>query len=157
MAYRIPSTEVVREALRRVLSRNRGVSSLSELTELVAEELQEEDPRYRLGTERLRRIATRMNAVRTTIYTRRGGSTPFASDCPVCGASLERVRNRTLTGADVALESRCTACPYWTGRDRRVPIRYAFHVREWRFGDPKSTKKRPERRIDMSAKNPKRL
>lgn len=157
MAYRIPSVETVRDALRRVLSRNRGVASLHELTELVAEELQEQDPRYRLGPERLRRIATRMNAVRTTIYTRRAGSSAFGKRCPVCGAALERVRNRTLTGADVALEARCTACPYWTGRDRRVPVRYAFHIREWRFSDPKRSKRRPEGPIDMSTKNSKRF
>lgn len=153
MTYRIPSVEKIRDVIRRVLTRTRGLGSLRELTDLVAEELQEEDPRYRVGPERVRRVASRMNAVRTTIHTRRSENVALREVCPVCGGRLRAVRNKTLTGKDVALEVRCTACPYWTGRERRVPVRYAFHLREWRFAHP-DAKRHSD---DMSTKNPKRL
>lgn len=136
MAYRIPSEDTVRDALRRVLSQHRGTGSLKELTGLVSAALQEDDPRYRISTERVRRIASRMNAIRTTIHTRRATQVPHRSRCPVCGGRLETVKNRTLGGDEVALEARCTQCPYWTGREERVPVRYLFHLREWRFARP---------------------
>ena len=146
MAYRIPSTERVRDAVRRVLSRDRSAASLHELTRLVRAELEEDDPRFRVGPERIRRLASRMNAVRTSIHTRRGATRDATAGCPVCGGRLEVVRNRTLRGDDVALEARCTECPYWTGREKRVPVRYAFHLREWRFA--KAPRRRPEGPIE---------
>ncbi len=120
-------------SLRRVLSRTGGVRSLSQLVALVAEDLQKRDPGYRLGPERVRRVAARMNAVKTTIYARRGDGGGPDRECPVCGAALERVRNRTLSGGSIELQARCTECPYWTGRVRRIPTRYAFALREWSF------------------------
>lgn len=134
MAYRIPDKETLEVAIRRALAQSGGAGSLSALLQLVTEELQRQDPRYRVGPVRLRRVASQHNAVRTTIHTRRASSDEALRDaCPVCGGVLKTVRNRTLTGETVALESRCTACPYWSGRHRRVPVRYAFHVREWSF------------------------
>lgn len=136
MAYRIPSEETLRDAVRRVLTQHRGIGSLKGLTEEVAEVLRKQDPRYRIGPERVRRVASRMNAVRTTIQTRRAPRGPQRERCPVCGGKMKSVRNRTLGGDAVALEARCSQCPYWTGRERRVPVRYTFHLKEWRFARP---------------------
>lgn len=138
MGYRIPSEDTLQEAVRRVLTRTGGVGSLIHLLELVADELHRKDPKYRVGPVRLRRVASRMTALRTTIYTRRGASDELQDHCPVCGAELKTVRNRTLTGGDVPLEARCPACPYWSGRERRVPVRYTFALKEWRFAKPKN-------------------
>lgn len=133
MGYHIPSESVLQDAIRRVLTRTGGAGSLSHLMDLVAGELQSSDETYRIGPTRLRRVASRMNALRTTIYTRRARASTLPTHCPVCGAELTTVRNQTLTGGAVALEARCQACPYWSGRERRVPVRYTFALKEWKF------------------------
>lgn len=133
MTYRIPGKATVQDAVLTVLKRSGSVGSLGRLTELVADELGRRDPQNRVGPERLRRLVVRMDHVRTTIHTRRGENRTLRKTCPVCGAPLETVRNRTLDGGAVDLQAKCTECDYWTGRERRVPVRYVFHLREWQF------------------------
>ena len=133
MGYRIPSEETLQEAVRRVLTRTGGAGSLTHLMELVVDELHRTDPTYRIGPVRLRRVASRMNALRTTIYTRRGNAKALQEHCPVCSATLVTVRNQSLTGGAVPLEARCPECPYWSGRERRVPVRYTFALKQWKF------------------------
>ena len=153
MGYRLPPVTTVEKAVRRVLAREGGAGSLVELHREVERVLRSEEPAYRLGVARLRRIVSRMNAVTTTIRARRGGPKAPKRECPVCGAAMESLRNRTLDGAVVEVDVRCTACPYWTGRDRRVPARYGFHLRRWRFAEGAS---RP-RSVDRSTRRRKRL
>jgi hypothetical protein len=117
----------LRRSLKRVLQRAGGVGTLTHLVELVNEELEREDPSHRVSGPRLRRIAVTEPEVRVVIHTRRAQSTRLSKTCPVCRSSLKRVENRTLTGDRVTLEARCTVCPYWTGRARRIPTRYGFH------------------------------
>ncbi|MBW3582792.1 MAG: hypothetical protein KY455_06800 [Euryarchaeota archaeon] len=133
MTYRIPPKGVLERAVLTVMRRRGSVGSLGRLTELVAHEVGRKDPQARIGPERLRRLVVRMDHVRTTIHTRRGESGTLRKACPVCGASLETVRNRTLDGGAVDLQAKCTECDYWTGRERRVPVRYVFHLRDWQF------------------------
>ena len=133
MTYRIPSKASLEAAVLKVLRRSPAVGSLSRLTTMVAEEIERTDPTARVGPERIRRLVARSDHVRTTIHTRRGDAEGPPARCPVCRGKLETVRNRTLSGGDIALNARCTECSYWTGRERRVPVRYVFHLREWRF------------------------
>lgn len=121
--------ERLEHALVHVLERSGGVRTLNRLVERVNEALAEDDPQYRVSPERLRRVAATHPRLRVQIHTRRAETRRLRPDCPVCGHGLERVENQTLSGSRVVLEARCTACPYWTGRARRVPVRYAFHMR----------------------------
>lgn len=132
MGYRIPSRTRLREAIAEVLLDAGAVRSQTQLAELVAERLHEEDPTFRVAGERVRRIAVEMPQVRVTITARRShDDVEGLSDCPVCGHGLRIRQNQTLDGGVVPLDRRCSHCPYWTGQDRRVPTRYAFHYRTW--------------------------
>ncbi len=103
---------------------------MNRLVHLVNDKLAQEDPRYRVSAQRVRRVAATHPRLRVQIHTRRAEARSLLKHCPVCGHPLQRVENQTLSGSRVVLEARCTACPYWTGRARRIPVRYVFHKRK---------------------------
>lgn len=125
MGYRVPSDEEVLGAVTRVLAREGTVTSQRELREEVLEELALLDDDYTVSGERVRVLAVRSRYVDLAI--RLGVSDRDPPDrCPVCRSGFEKVRNRTLDGEEVTIGWSCTRCPYWTGEDRRVPLRYTF-------------------------------
>lgn len=104
------------------------VASQTRLAQLVNDEL----PRGRVhvSPERLRQLAIRSGLVGVAIRTRTGGETPAAMDaCPVCGGKLTRTANKTLTGATTQTGYRCARCPWWTGRELRIPQHYVFQAK----------------------------
>ncbi len=129
MGYRLPDETRLRVVLTDVVDRSGGVRTLSRLVDLVGDALAQDDPRYRVSAERLRRIAVTSDKIRVQIHTRRSGSKRLKKACPVCGSRMKRLENQTLTGSRVILEARCPTCPYWTGRARRIPTRYVFQSR----------------------------
>lgn len=133
MGYRVPSKARLLEAIERVLTASGAIPSQTLLTSLVADELHAEDPAFRVSGERVRRVALASPRIKIQITARRTDDQPIPDRCPVCGQALSVKRNATLDGRLVALESKCTSCPYWTGSRRRVPMRYQFHMRSW-FG-----------------------
>lgn len=104
------------------------VSSQTRLAELVNRRLAKRGG-LRVTPARVRVLAVRSGLVGITIRTRAGGPTPELSRCPVCGARLKRTANRTLTGATTASGYRCTRCPWWTGRELRIPTHYVFQAK----------------------------
>jgi C4-type Zn-finger protein len=50
--------------------------------------------------------------------------------CPVCGGSLKNVKNLTIYGGKVTIEFSCKNCGYWTGKKKRIPTRYVFHLKK---------------------------
>ncbi|MEF8873639.1 MAG: hypothetical protein V5A88_03085 [Candidatus Thermoplasmatota archaeon] len=132
MAYSIPSDEEVEKALRYVMRRVKGVDSLRKLRKLVIRELQNTDPDYTVGIDRLRKLAVTAPFIKAEIYARRGKKKKsLKGKCPVCGNKLEKTRNETIFGGSVTLGYKCTECPYWTTLKRRVPVRYHFeHKKE---------------------------
>ncbi len=133
MGYRIPSKRRLLDVIERVLDESGAVRSQTLLTSLVTERLHEQDPTFRISGERIRRVALTSPRVSIQITARRTEDLAPPTICPVCGDKMRTRKNATLDGRAVNLESKCGRCPYWTGADRRVPMRYAFHVRSW-FG-----------------------
>ncbi len=84
------------------------------------------DPLAALGGWRLRRLVLGSPGIRVDVrYAERATRRPLSS-CPVCGAPIAPIRNRTLEGDRVVLGYRCTRCGYWTHLHRRTPVRYRF-------------------------------
>lgn len=79
--------------------------------------------------ERIRVLAVRSGLVALGIRTRVQGETGTLEKCPVCRGKLRRTSNRTLTGATASTGYKCTRCPWWTGREMRVPQHYVFTAR----------------------------
>lgn len=125
-AYRIPPDEdVVAAALRAVL-RAGTVDSQRKLGEMVEAELRRRDRHYRVSDERVRVLALRSGLVGVHVHAHPSGPTPRLERCPVCESDLVRTSNRTLAGGATATGYRCARCPWWTGREYRVPSRYVF-------------------------------
>ena len=139
VSRRRPGDELVTYALRRVMASAGTVNSQTKLLEMVNRELAKGDPLYRVGAQRLRRLCATSGFCTMEVRARKDEETVAGGPCPVCGAELRRVKNRTLFGGTVTLEYRCARCAYWTGKEKRVPTRYVFTLREWKFG-PKREK-----------------
>lgn len=124
-SYRIPSDDRVKASLARVLSTRHEVTSQRRLKALVEKDLKGEE-QYRVGEERLRKIAIDSGLISLEIQCRDTEEMRSLIRCPVCDARLRRVRNMTVFGGTVTLGYRCDKCHYWTGLRRRVPTRYIF-------------------------------
>jgi len=126
MAYRVPTAEVLAVAIANALRENPTVGSQRRLAELVREKLAELDPAYAVTEERVRRTAISAGLVKVEVLTRDTGRRKRTTQCPVCGARLERVRNRTITGGTVTIGRKCRTCLFQMGRTLCVPTRYVF-------------------------------
>ena len=124
-SYRIPKDEHVLAALRRATAVKPTVDSQRKLKRLVEKELKA-DEIFKVGEERLRRIAIDSKLFDLRILTRETGKRKSSVNCPVCASRLQRLRNMTVFGGTVTLGYKCGTCGYWTGLRRRVPVRYIF-------------------------------
>lgn len=111
----------------KVILREGTVATQRALAALVNDELPA--GRLHVSPQRVRVLAARSGLVGLAIRARIDGPTPDLDACPVCGSRLKRTENRTLTGKSAATGYKCTRCPWWTGRDMRVPQHYTFHAR----------------------------
>ena len=141
--HRVDPGEVTAAALELVRRARGPVASQRELLHAVRRRLRSEDPLAALGAPRLRRILLATPGIRVEVeYAERAPSAPPAA-CPVCGASVVPIRNRTLDTAPVVLGVRCPTCGYWTHRRRRVPVRYSFRSSGERAGERRGPTGRP--------------
>ena len=124
-AYRIPKAEHVLAALRRATAVKPTVDSQRKLKRLVEKELKAEEV-FKVGGQRLRRIAIDSKLFDLRILTRETEKRKSSVNCPVCASRLRRLRNMTVFGGTVTLGYKCETCGYWTGLRRRVPVRYVF-------------------------------
>lgn len=127
--YRVPDDERVRASLERIFSTRHEVDSQRKLKRLVEKDLKS-DEIFRVGEERVRKIAIDSGLVNLEIHSRETQSKKSMVKCPVCEERLTRVRNMTVFGGTVTLGYRCNRCGYWTGLRKRVPTRYVFTRRD---------------------------
>ena len=130
MSYYIPSDEQVEKSLIKVLKKNRTIPSQSKLKDLVTKELTTKKRKTGLTGYRLRKIALNSGLVKLEIHTREGDPKRIMNKCPVCDSPLKRVKNLTIWGGEVTIEFRCTHCGYWTGKKKRIPTKYVFHLKK---------------------------
>ena len=123
---RLKDEEVV-AILVKVILEEGTVASQTRLAELVNRQLTRRGAR--VTPSRVRVLAVRSGLVGLTIRTRADGETPELDACPVCESKLRRTANKTLHGATAQTGYKCTRCPWWTGREMRVPSHYVFQAR----------------------------
>lgn len=123
MTYRIPSDDTVARAIENCLARTPRMRSQRELCDIVSSELLCEDPTYRIGAERIRRIGLKRGLLKVEIsYASTGRA--LGMRCPVCGSKLRSVRNMTLYGETVELERACALCGFSARGSAARPARY---------------------------------
>ena len=130
MAYHIPSYEEIKKAATKILKKYRTVFSQYRLKELVEQELKTKKDEFHVSGSRLRNIVLKSGLVRIEIHSREGSPDKVLNRCPVCDNSLKRVKNQTIFGGEVTIEFRCSNCGYWTGKKKRIPILYVFHLKK---------------------------
>ena len=127
MGYLMPSDEQLIDALRIALKKAHTVDSQTLLRQLVKQEINTTSKEYGVNAQRLRKIAIDCPFVSIDIQSRKGDPKKYLSHCPVCETPLKKVKNLTIWGGEVTIQLRCPTCGYWTGKQKRVPIRYIFH------------------------------
>ncbi len=130
MHYHIPSDEQVLNGLEKVLKEFRTVHSQNKLKRLVTKEITTKKKNFKISGSRLRNIAINSDFVKLEIHTREGDPKKLMTKCPVCSSSLKRVKNLTIWGGEVTIEFSCKKCSYWTGKKKRIPTRYIFHLKK---------------------------
>ena len=130
MSYHIPSDDKIKAALENVLKKFRTVQSQHKLTKLVKKELDTKKENFGVGGSRLRNIAINSDFVKLEIHSREGNPKKLMTKCPVCRSTLKRVKNLTIWGGEVTIEFSCPNCGYWTGKKKRIPTRYVFHLKK---------------------------
>jgi uncharacterized protein with PIN domain len=130
MSYYIPPNKQVESALEKVLTKFRTVPSQNRLKQLVTKELKTKKKAFGVSGSRLRNLAIQSDFVKLEIHSREGDPKKVLTKCPVCRSSLKRVKNLTIWGGEVTIEFRCTHCGYWTGKKKRIPTRYVFHLKK---------------------------
>ncbi len=127
----VPSDKKVKENLRKVLEKYRTVQSQNLLKKYVDKQLNK-NKKIKTGVspKRLRDIAINSNFVKLEIHSREGDPKKTLTKCPVCKSYLNRVKNLTIWGGKVTIEFRCENCGYWTGKKKRIPTRYVFHLKK---------------------------
>ena len=128
MGYHIPIDSDIKSALETVLKKLNVVSSQNKLKSLVTEELNKKDDKFGVTGSRIRNIAISSNFVKVEIHSREGDIKRPITKCPVCGSSLKQVKNLTIWGGEVTIKLKCVKCNYWTGKNKRIPTRYIFHL-----------------------------
>jgi hypothetical protein len=129
MVYRIASDEEILGAAKKVFQKYHTVSSQYKLKKFVEKELQTKKQQFHVSEPRLRTLLLNSNLVQLEIHTRDGNPDKILHKCPVCGKSLQRVKNQTIYGGEVTLEFRCAVCGYWTGKKKKIPTLYVFHMK----------------------------
>lgn len=125
MGYRIPSENALADAIDQALVRQPIAESQRELADRVRRVLAERDEAFRVSDERVRRVALDRDLARVRVRT--GTTDEEVRDaCPVCGAQLDQVANKTLDGGRTVVGAECPSCPYTTGARHEVPLRYEF-------------------------------
>ncbi len=123
--FRRPADDEVRRAARRLVRGSKAAfSSQAEFRTALIASLRRDEPLATVGGLRMRRLLVQLPGVRLTVRYRERAAAPPLTACPVCGAPLKAIRNRTLGGDSIVLGQQCTRCSYWTHRSRRVPVRY---------------------------------
>lgn len=130
MSYHISSDEQIKDALEKVLKKFRTVQSQNKSKELVIKELNTKKKKFGVTGSRLRNIAINSGFVKLEIHSREGDPKKLMIKCPVCRSTLKRVKNLTIWGGEVTIEFRCNKCGYWTGKKKRIPTRYVFHLKK---------------------------
>jgi hypothetical protein len=130
MSYHLPSDDQIKDALERILKKFRTVQSQNKLRSLVTQELNKKKKKFGITGNRIRNIAINSDFVKLEIHSREGDPKKLMIKCPVCKSILKRVKNLTIWGGEVTIEFRCNKCSYWTGKKKRMPTRYVFHLKK---------------------------
>jgi hypothetical protein len=129
MAYQIPSDDDILGAVEKVFQKYHTVTSQHLLKKFVENEFLSKKKQFHVSETRLRTLVLNSGLVDVEIHSREGDPDKILHKCPVCGGPLQRVKNQTIYGGEVTIEFRCERCGYWTGKKKKIPTLYVFHLK----------------------------
>ena len=130
MSYKIVPAELVHEEMYNILSESLIIHSQERFQTILIKKLKKIDPKYELSPQRLRRIAARSKDISLEIRCRTSPVKSEDTTCPVCTSKMANIKNQTLYDWEVVIGFKCRVCGYWTGSERRIPVRYIFKLKD---------------------------
>ena len=122
--YKIPAEEEIGSAITKILEKYREVESQKLLHFLVLKKLKEQNQYYMLSEDRVRKIASKLPAVR--IFVEKRKTDREAKKCYVCGSELETLKAKNLYGSEAAIGKKCRVCGFKMNRKNLMPRKYIF-------------------------------
>jgi transposase-like protein len=126
MDRKIPSKEMVANAIKKVLSSRKIVESQEELTSLVEKELQKINKDYVVGATRVKRIALEIPEIEVKAKTKKSLGLQKIDKCPICGSEVKEIKVKNLLGKDIVIGYKCSKCGYVSDLEAFLPMRYIF-------------------------------
>ena len=130
VSYKIVPADLVHEEMMNILTESLIIHSQQRFQEIIIPKLKKIDPDYELSPERLRRIAAKSDDIILEIRCRTSTEKSENPMCPVCGTKMSYIKNQTLYNWEVNIGHKCKVCGYWTGTEKRIPVRYIFKLKE---------------------------
>ena len=113
MPYKVPRDEDILPAIQRVILRHGTINSQKHLKALVQHELNGIDPLYHLSGPRVRTLALKSKFIRCEIkYRTMPDHKTTLKRGPICDSSVQKIRNKTLSGKIITIGYKCTSCPF---------------------------------------------
>lgn len=126
MDRKIPSKEMVANAIKKVLFSRKIVESQEELASLVERELKKVNKDYVVGTTRVKRIALEIPEIEVKAKTKKSVGLQKIYKCPICGSEVKEIKVKNLLGKDIVIGYKCSKCGYESDLEAFLPMRYIF-------------------------------
>ncbi len=122
--YKLPKEEEIRRAIFNAIKKEKSFNSLKYFRGKILNELKKIDEKYTISMGRARNIIARCGFVGVSTKNKKSDKKVFK--CPVCGGSLEKIKNLSLLGEKIVIGYRCKICGY-KAKKGEMPYRYEFH------------------------------
>ncbi|MGC9059381.1 MAG: hypothetical protein ACP5H3_03200 [Candidatus Aenigmatarchaeota archaeon] len=123
---KIPSKELVKETIKKVLEARKIVESQEELSSLVEKELKKIDKNYAVGSTRVKRIALEIPEIEVKAKTKKSFGLKKIDKCPICGSKIEEIKVKNLLGKEIVIGYKCIKCGYESDLEAFLPMKYIF-------------------------------
>jgi transposase-like protein len=123
---KIPSKEIVADAIKKVLSSRKIVESQEELASLVEKELKKINKDYVVRPTRVKRVALEIKEVEVKAKTRKSVELQKIDKCPICGSEVKEMKVKNLLGKEIVVGYKCSKCGYESDLEAFLPMKYIF-------------------------------
>jgi transposase-like protein len=123
---KIPSKEIVVDAIKKVLSSRKIVESQEELASLVEKELKKINKDYVVRPTRVKRVALEIKEVEVKAKTRKSVELQKIDKCPICGSEVKEMKVKNLLGKEIVVGYKCSKCGYESDLEAFLPMKYIF-------------------------------
>lgn len=129
MEKKIPSKDLVIEAIKKVMEARKYVESKEELADFVEKYLKSKDPNYRVSGNRVKKLSLKLKEVKVKANVKRIKT--IESICPVCKSSnIQKLKSKNLANNEIIIGYKCLDCNFTSSKQNFGISKYVFIWKE---------------------------